>query len=332
MRMPRFFVLILLTALLACEQVRHSRPVSENMVQAESHFLDSLKPDRVGRGALLLTRFNSFEEFKEVVKIEYNCVPVGSREGMYRKSEVRLVHRSDSREVVSYLKSGVSEKDFNRARDENVWAKVSLVTRTPYALINRNDLVTVEILGRRRYEWFGEGDIAFYDLAEEMVRHISIEDRLQMSERDLSEKGFLNTFNHITAQGFMTSMYDASMADYIADVHERFAMPELITGIFTREQILDLDNGPMDNYVDMINNEWGQELGEVLKLKYEINQETYWTPELLADYLNDMQDYYSYAFGIRFLPFRASDDKVRRFSVKINRVKADVAELMTYYK
>ena len=76
----------------------------------------------------------------------------------------------------------------------------------------------------------------------------------------------------------------------------------------------------MDNYVDLINNEWGQELGKQLKEKYNIDRETNWTPELLANYLNDLQSYYSWAFQIGFEPFRPEDDVVRRFSDKINIV------------
>ncbi len=56
------------------------------------------------------------------------------------------------------------------------------------------------------------------------------------------------------------------MADYIADLHERHHLPELTTlGKFTSAQLNDFNNSPLDNYVDMINNEWGQELGKFQK-------------------------------------------------------------------
>ena len=92
----------------------------------------------------------------------------------------------------------------------------------------------------------------------------------------------------------------------------------MITGKFPEEEIKDLEEGPVDNYVDLINNEWGQELGKQLKKKYNINRETYWTPELLANYLNDIQSYYSWAFQIGFKPFRPEDEVIQRFSNKVN--------------
>jgi len=82
----------------------------------------------------------------------------------------------------------------------------------------------------------------------------------------------------------------------------------------------DLGEGPVDNYVDLINNEWGQKLGRQLKEKYNINRITYWTPELMTNYLNDLQDYYGWAFQIGFKPFRPEDEQVRKFSKKINYV------------
>ena len=166
----------------------------------------------------------------------------------------------------------------------------------------------------------GQGDVAFYDLAETMVRNIRPEDTLIMSRKDLSEKGYLNTFNHITAQAFMTAMYSERLADFVADVHELHNMPELISGTFSKDQLADFENGPVDNYIDMINNEWGQELGKALKEKYSINEETTWTPELLADYLNDIKSYCSWAFQISFIPFKATDELVIKFAWKINTV------------
>ena len=178
---------------------------------------------------------------------------------------------------------------------------------------------------------FGEGDLAFYDLAETMVYNISDDDLTLMPSEDLSEKGYLNTFNHITAQAFITSIYSEEIADFVADVHERYHHPELITGDFTDDLRSDLENGPVDNYIDLLNNEWGQELGKQLKEKYHLTRHTYWTPELLADYLNDVQDYYSWAFQIGFKPFKSTDEKVIRFSKKINSVNKDVYAFRKYY-
>jgi len=269
--------------------------------------------------ALLLTSFTSLEDFKKVVQVTY-AGDTSSTSGLGKKHKVTLRYRSGDREVTSILKAGVSQGDFSKVRNGPLRHKIVLGLKCPYALLHRKELMAIEHLGRRRPPLFGKGDAAFYDLAETMVLNISDEDRLNMSIADLSEKGFLNTFNHITAQAFMTSIFSERLADFVADVHERYNMPELITGDFTEIQLADFVNGPVDNYVDMMNNEWGQELGKVLREKYSIHQKTRWSPALLADFLNDIQSYHSWAFQIGFKPFRASDKMVIQFAWKINTV------------
>ncbi len=269
-----------------------------------------------GKGALLTTKFNSFEELKEVIQIDY------SRQG---RNQVTLRHNGGRAGVVSILKSGINKTDFILAKKGTLWNKLSLGLQTPYAVINKTKLLEAYILARRRFDVFGEGDIAFFDFAQKMVSHINSSDLQKIRREDLTEKGYLNTFNHITAQAFMTTLFSEKMADFIADVHERDRLPELITGDFTEEQLSDLDNGAVDNYVDIINNEWGQELGKFLKKKFRIESDTYWTAELLANYLNEIQSYFSWNFQIGFEPFRPSDDIVIRFAYKLESIKADVS-------
>ena len=168
-------------------------------------------------------------------------------------------------------------------------------------------------------------DIAFYDLAEAMKNNIYEEDKQSATEDELSEKGYINSFNHIAAQAIMTTLFDEKLADYVADTHERKNMPELITGDFTKEQIDDIKFGVVDNYVDIVNNEWGQELGKFLKSKYAIDRSTLWTPELMSKYLNDIQSYFGRVFQIRLNPFTAQDHVSKQFSKKLNHIMDDVS-------
>lgn len=272
-------------------------------------------------GALLLTRYTSLGELKDAVDIRY---------AEDRKS-VMLRHACGSSAVTSILRTGITEKDFNRARDGGVWDKARILWLSPFALLHRRDLVRIEILGRRRPNMFGEGDAAFYDIAKAMVDHILPEDTFRLSSRDLSEKGYLNTFNHVMAQAFMTTLYGERVADFVADVHERNTLPALMTGQFTEAQLADLDDGPVDNYLDMINNEWGQALGKALGAEYKIDRKTIWTPGLTVHYLNAIQQYHSWVFGIGFAPFRPHDPLVVRFAAKINQVNANVDRLQRMY-
>jgi len=264
-----------------------------------------------GKGVLLTTRFNSFEEFKKEVQVEYS---------KDEKSWVRITQNSNNQIVSSILKSGVKESDIVAIRDGGLIGKIKLVLTAPYFVTNRNDILRVYMLTRRRHRIFGGGDIAFFDIAKTMMRNINSADLRNIPEEDLSEKGYINTFNHANSQALMTAIFSEQLADFIADTHERSNMPELITGKFTDVQIADIKNGPVDNYVDIINNEWGQELGKLLGKKYQISRKTVWTPELLVNFLNDLQSYYSWVFQIGFEPFKSSDDLIIRFSKKINKV------------
>lgn len=275
------------------------------------------------RGALLGTRFSSLEELKSVIQIKYSDGTITSDSTLPESSSVRVRHCSSGREVTCVLEKGINEGDFLKAvRSPNgtTWNRVALLFRCPYAVINREDLKKIHTLSRRKPDWFGEGDLAFFDIAKSSADHINTPDIAFRNPQDSTEKGYLNSFNHITAQAFVTSCFSEELADFVADAHERFHHPDLITGKFTKEQLKDLGEGPVDNYVDLINNQWGQELGKQLKKKYNINRETTWTPELLANYLNDLLSYYSWAFQIGFRPYRPEDNNVRRFSGKMDAV------------
>jgi hypothetical protein len=217
------------------------------------------------------------------------------------------------------------------AKTRGIWYRLGIVLRYPKLFFVRKDLVRVELLARWRANMFGERDLAFFDIAQKMVFNIHDADMDNIRPEDLSEKGYLNTFNHVTAQALITTLFSEDLAALISDLHERFAMPELITGRFTEAQLADLETGPLDNYLDIVNNEWGQELGLHLKAKYCITRNTRWTPELLAGYLNDVQDYYSWTFGIAFTPFRPSDRMVTHYSAKMNDVLFDFEAITQGY-
>ena len=270
-------------------------------------------------GALLSTHFQTLDDLERIVDIRYAHDPMDTTKA-WRSYSVTLTCKVDGREVKSMLRNGISEDDFLVARRGNWMDKFFLGCRCPFAVMHRKALMCIENLGRRRPWDFGKGDVAFYDLAEIMVSHICKEDTARIPPLDLTEKGYLNTFNHITAQAFMTALFSRETADFVADVHERHTLPQLITGRFTPTQLEDPAEGPVDNYVDMLNNEWGQELGLTLAAKYSITDQTYWTPELLTACLNDIQAYYSYALGVGFTPFRPSDEIVIRFTAKINKL------------
>ena len=318
--------LLLIFMLIGCgpHEDRSSFTDQYDSKYSKASLLDQMqKEKRYGKGALLLTKFQSFEELQKVIQIEY-FDNVGRPGPFFKNSPmVRVTHSAGDQKVISILKSGVSQGDYTNARDGGLVQKIKLVLKSPYSAWIRKDLQRIYILSRWRPIYFKEGDVAFYDLAKTMMLHISEFDRMKMSDKDLGEKGYINTFNHMTNQAIITSVFSERLAELIADAHERFSMPELMTGEFTEEQVIDLETGPTDNYVDIVNNAWGQELGKQLKEKYKINRNTVWTPELLANYLNDIQEYGTTAFQIGFEPFCKTEEVVIRFSDKLNRVIRD---------
>ena len=297
----------LMLCMLGC--VRNAPGVDEQLLPCDRPHVNTQIGDP-GMGALMATRFSSLEELKEVVEISYR--------GNEESNAVELKHCSGGEAVVSILESGLSQKDITKARDGGIWDKVGLIFEVPFGIAHRADLKRVYVLARRRPLEFGEGDMAFFDLAETMVANINTPDLAFRLEKDTTEKGYLNTFNHATAQAFITTIFSEKLADFVADVHERKNMAELTTGKFSDEQLTDPNNNPVDNYVDIVNNEWGQELGKQLKQKYRIDRYTQWTPRLLAAYLNDLQAHYSWALGIGFRAYTPTDEVVVTFSWKLN--------------
>jgi hypothetical protein len=264
--------------------------------------------------AILASRFPSLDALESIVAINYS---LDGKNG----STVKLSYHNEGFSILSVLKAGLSQNDFSGAKDSSLAVKIALVMKSPYAIRERENLENIYLLARRRPNFFGAGDVAFYDLAEHFCSNINTSEFAYLTYRDHSEKGYINTFNHINAQVIITVLYSEQIADFIGDIHELAYMPELTTGRFSDEQLSDTLNYPVDNYVDLINNEIGQELGKKLKLKYCISNNTKWTPRLLADFLNDIQTHYKWSFGIGFKPVHKDNEIIIKFSEKINRIK-----------
>lgn len=271
--------------------------------------------------AILANRLGSLTDFKKLVKVEYT-----KRKNLFgtTTSNVRLSYKSNGYLIIANLDDGVDQNDMLYARDGRILDKLKFLFRSPYAVSRRFELNEVQKLSRRRGAYFGEGDVAFFDLAERSVANINTPQLAFRYESDSSEKGYLNTFNHITAQAIIASFYSKGVADFVANVHERYNMPELTSGNFTFKQMNDKNNYPVDNYSDMINNKIGQSLGIWLKNKYRTGPDTRCTPRLLANYMNDIQKYYCWTFQIGMKPFNPDDELIIRFSEKFNIVAQGV--------
>ncbi len=323
-RIYQLKIALIALLLVACSEKTDKTQLLPLGLHCDCQVDDSTVPDSslfsaMNQG-LLASRFNSMDDLKSVIDIEYIDTGTAFDSIRHHHSKVRLIHCSKGRHIVSELEPDIHQGDISEARNGDSWTRLGLLLRSPYAIRSRVDLQRIYLLARRRPDLFGESDPAFYDLALTAARNINTKDLAYKVPRDSSEKGYINSFNHIAAQAFITTCFSEELADFVADMHERFAMPALLSGEFTTRQLQDLVNGPIDNYVDIINNEWGQELGKQLAAKYKIDRATKWTPQLLADYINDLHHHYMWAFQIGIAPVTPEDAVVIRFAAKMNTV------------
>lgn len=267
---------------------------------------------------LLSSRFKNLAHLKTVVSIQYDQDYSKMDSNECRHSVVNLCYVSNGEKIIRTMTSGVSQNELIKLQKPDYFARIGFVLANPATIRRREELETAYMLSRRKPTIYGPGDMSFYDLAQASCRHINTPNLAYQNARDSSEKGYLNTFNHATAQAIITSFFSEGLADLIGDLHERYNMPEITSGRFSQSQLNDSINSPEDNYVDIINNEIGQKIGLQLKEKYKLSKTSPCTPVLLAAYLNDIQSYYIWALEIGLDNFRPTDEVVIKFSNKIN--------------
>jgi hypothetical protein len=73
--------------------------------------------------------------------------------------------------------------------------------------------------------------------------------------------------------------------------------------------------------VDLINNIYGQELGEKLKLQFNIDRDTVWSVKLTTDYLNAILDYFSSEFEYKFDRYEPENETVIQLTDLLNQLR-----------
>lgn len=297
---------------------KHHRiiPYSDIAITKHPGMVDATGYPQTGK-ALLASRFDNLAAFKDIVDIQYDQT---SSLFFDTINHVYLQYLTPHGTAMSHLSSGISQSDVVLIKKGSLFEQLGFLFSYPFCVSQRYHFLQSYHLSRRLHYIYGEGDVAFYDLALQTYHRIIDKKEACQSKRDSSEKGFINTFNHVTGQAMITTLFSEETADMLSILHERKTMNELTTGQFSTEQLNDPDNNPIDNYVDMINNEWGHQIGHVLRDKYKIHANTIWTAALLTNYINDLCDYYCWSFSIRIQPFTEKDDIMIRYAQKINRI------------
>ena len=144
---------------------------------------------------------------------------------------------------------------------------------------------------------------------------------------------YINAFKHVFGQSVITTLRGRGAADLVGDIHERevvsdvFATPKkqqqnLTSGFATQnKQPQPSEKELIDTYVDLINNTYGQNLGEQLRTDLGISRSTYWTPELTAEYLNAVQQYLGKELNLQLKAFEVDSETVKKFANLINEVQ-----------
>jgi hypothetical protein len=125
------------------------------------------------------------------------------------------------------------------------------------------------------------------------------------------------TASHVTGQALITTLYGAATADEIGDMHER-GQGSLMSGDIPQNE----QKQAIDNYADLINNEFGQMWGSQIQEELGITSSTTWTPELTSSFLNSLQGKIGESMGIEFnKQFTKDDQFVKDYTNFINENK-----------
>ena len=131
----RYFFLFVGIALLGCSQSQRPGavvPDNDEIVSDTLRLTDSTFYS--GGEALLLTRFTSLAQFRELVDVKYLHDLLDTNEHKSANPKVQLTYRVGERQVISVLESGISQADFIKAKKGNFWNKVSLGIKSPFAV------------------------------------------------------------------------------------------------------------------------------------------------------------------------------------------------------
>ncbi len=286
-------------------------PLTQNYPELTPYQFASNTPiwavDLDGLEALVSSDYSTLEALKKSINIKYDKDDVS----------VTVSHTFNNASVTKILGQGIRERDLRQLQSGSFSEKVSAVFNNPSIIYHERVLKGSLILA---YKKSNITDIGNYHVAQIMANNLA--GSASLSHQN-SEKGLVNTFNHILGQAVLTIFYGASSADYVGDAHER-GQPSLMTGAITEAETMQA----IDNYVDLINNQWGQTLGNELRQKYgnivdvgglvfdgKFNENLVNTNLAnVAGFLNDVQNYVGNTFGYTGKAFSSTDEIVKQYT------------------
>ena len=131
-----------------------------------------------------------------------------------------------------------------------------------------------------------------------------------------TDEAIANMFLHVFGQAIITTLWGRGAADLSGDIHERDQPALIVGGKFTAAT----ERQAIDNYCDLINNLHGQTWGEQLSDSLGVDDDTVWTPALVARYANDLQSLVAGSMKWEMKPIKPDHIEIIKFAHMLNQV------------
>jgi RHS repeat-associated protein len=259
--------------------------------------------DLDGLEALVAKDYGTLESLKKSINIVYRGEDV-------EDASVSVTHTYLERSASNTLNNGIGDEELKRAANGDFDLQFETAKKYPMLILYKGSLQKKQSLSYRNKNNSGT---ALYYVASAMVNNI----KGSLKENHQGDRGLVNTFNHLGGQAIITMLYSRYSADFAGDIHER-DQPSLRTGKIKKSEV----SQAIDNYVDLVNNSWGQKLGSKLAGNFRNNLHNgVWFDRDTSELLNEIQNYYSETFGYEFNEFTKDTPIVKQFTDLLNELK-----------
>lgn len=291
-----------------------------------------IDPD--GRKPLIANQYRSLDELKKAVDIQYTPGGYETRftgdtyTDVYIQAKVSVTDKSGKGTNELSEATVVQKEASDKLEKGSTWDKLMLALQYPDAAYFKGELEEIRKLAKATKDPKGKiiNGTAIGHMSDLMYEHLAMKDRpsgrtVMIGKDKTTMKGATkNMMLHVFGQALLTTLYGRSVADLAGDIHER-DQPSLITGVISKAE----ERQAIDNYADLVNNLYGQDIGERLQKELGATENTVWTPELTAKYLNAVQLEIEKEMKWTFKPFDAKTPEVVRFTDRLNEVTGSKA-------
>lgn len=268
--------------------------------------------DPDGRKPLIANNYKDLAALKKAVDIKYTPA------GKISSAEVSVTDKAKKSKGTNTLSEGTAgQAEIKKAAGGDWGDKLAFGAANPSAVWHKSALEGIEKLSYAKKNTAGS---ALGHISDAMYPHIAKPPtggavwigKVKVTMPDATK----NMLLHVFGQAVITTIYGRSAADYAGDLHER-DQASLISGAILPAE----ERQAIDNYADMINNLYGQDIGERVAKTLGVSSSTVWTPALTAKYVNAIQGEIASEMGWKMTPFSATDPQIVKFSALLNEVQ-----------